>query len=105
MPVFSLTHFSNGNTTYPNMGLNTGGIRLGLAYYINRQPLAVPKVEREKLPDSRGLYTDVVLYGAWKQGIAHDGVSSYLLDGSMRDGLQYQPDVPVEPVAEFGCFA
>lgn len=36
----SLTHFSNGNTTYPNMGLNTGGIRLGLAYYINRQPLA-----------------------------------------------------------------
>lgn len=24
----SLTHFSNGNTTYPNMGLNTGGIRL-----------------------------------------------------------------------------
>ena len=68
----SLTHFSNGNTTYPNMGLNTGGIRLGLAYYINRQPLAVPKVKREKLPDSRSLYTDVVLYGAWKQGIAHD---------------------------------
>lgn len=54
----SLSHFSNGNTTYPNMGLNTGGIRLGLAYYINRQPLTVPKVEREKLPDSRGFYTD-----------------------------------------------
>lgn len=55
----SLSHFSNGNTTYPNMGLNTGGIRLVLAYYINRQPLTVPKVEREKLPDSRGFYTDV----------------------------------------------
>ena len=32
----SLSHFSNGNTTYPNLGLNTGGIRLGMAYYINR---------------------------------------------------------------------
>ena len=32
----SLSHFSNGNTAYPNMGLNTGGIRLGLAYYVNR---------------------------------------------------------------------
>ena len=92
----SLTHFSNGNTTYPNMGLNTGGIRLGLAYYINRQPLAVPKVKREKLPDRRGLYTDVVLYGAWKQGIAHDGVSSYLLDGKYAVmGFNVNPTIEV----------
>ena len=100
----SLTHFSNGNTTYPNMGLNTGGIRLGLAYYINRQPLAVPKVEREKLPDSRGLYTDVVLYGAWKQGIAHDGVSSYLLDGKYAVmGFNVNPMYRLNPWLSLGA--
>lgn len=100
----SLTHFSNGNTTYPNMGLNTGGIRLGLAYYINRQPLAVPKVEREKLPDRRGLYTDVVLYGAWKQGIAHDGVSSYLLDGKYAVmGFNVNPMYRLNPWLSLGA--
>ena len=77
----SLSHFSNGNTTYPNLGLNTGGIRLGMAYYINRQqPSATPAV-KEKAPSCRGLYTDVILYGAWKQGVGHQGDEYYLLPG------------------------
>ena len=98
----SLSHFSNGNTTYPNMGLNTGGIRLGLAYYINRQ--LQPKVEREKLPECRGFYTDVILYGAWKQGIAHDGESSFLLDGKYAVmGLNINPMYRLNPWLSVGA--
>ena len=77
----SLSHFSNGNTTYPNMGLNTGGIRLGLAYYFNRQLPPVQKVNREKIQPCQGFYTDVILYGAWKQGVSHLDGQDYLLDG------------------------
>ena len=31
----SFVHFSNGNTSYPNAGINTAGARVGLTYYIN----------------------------------------------------------------------
>ena len=77
----SLSHFSNGNTTYPNLGLNTGGIRLGMAYYINRQQPSTTPAVKEKAPSCRGLYTDVILYGAWKQGVGHQGDEYYLLPG------------------------
>ena len=77
----SLSHFSNGNTAYPNMGLNTGGIRLGLAYYVNRELPPAQKVQREKAPACRGLYTDVVLYGAWKHGVYYFDGDSYLVPG------------------------
>ena len=77
----SLSHFSNGNTTYPNLGLNTGGIRLGMAYYINRQQPSTTPAVKEKALSCRGLYTDVILYGAWKQGVGHQGDEYYLLPG------------------------
>lgn len=100
----SLSHFSNGNTTYPNMGLNTGGIRLGLAYYINRQPLTVPKVEREKLPDCRGFYTDLILYGAWKQGVGFDGNDHYLLPGKYGVmGFNVNPMYRLNPWLSLGA--
>lgn len=33
---FNVTHYSNGNTQFPNLGLNTVALRIGAAYYINR---------------------------------------------------------------------
>lgn len=80
---FSFSHFSNGNTAYPNMGLNTGGIRMGLAYYINRELPPRPKVPREKPAFRPGIYTDVVLYGAWKHGVYYDdNGEGYLVPGT-----------------------
>lgn len=100
----SLSHFSNGNTTYPNMGLNTGGIRLGLAYYINRQLPPVSTVEREKLPSCRGFYTDVILYGAWKQGVGHDGNDYYLLPGKYAVmGFHANPMYRLNPWLSLGA--
>lgn len=30
------THFSNGNTKFPNAGINTAGAKIGLVYNFNR---------------------------------------------------------------------
>lgn len=101
---FSLSHFSNGNTTYPNLGLNTCGIRLGMAYYINRQlPPATPVV-RESYPSCRGLYTDVILYGAWKQGVGHQGDEYYLLPGQYAVmGFNVNPMYRLNPWLSLGA--
>ena len=101
---FSLSHFSNGNTTYPNLGLNTCGIRLGMAYYINRKlPTATPVV-RESYPSCRGLYTDVILYGAWKQGVGHQGDEYYLLPGRYAVmGFNVNPMYRLNPWLSLGA--
>lgn len=101
---FSLSHFSNGNTTYPNLGLNTCGIRLGMAYCINRKlPPATPVV-RESYPSCRGLYTDVILYGAWKQGVGHQGDEYYLLPGRYAVmGFNVNPMYRLNPWLSLGA--
>lgn len=101
---FSLSHFSNGNTTYPNLGLNTCGIRLGMAYYINRQMPPATPVVRESYPSCRGLYTDVILYGAWKQGVGHQGDEYYLLPGRYAVmGFNVNPMYRLNPWLSLGA--
>lgn len=64
-----LTHFSNGNTRFPNAGLNTVGLRVGLVYNFNRKgdlfskPLYQSPVPR--FP--RHVSYDVVLFGSWRR--------------------------------------
>lgn len=71
----SATHFSNGNTKFPNAGLNTGGAKIGFAYYFNRKDdaaspypyqLAIPKFPRH-------ISYDVVLFGSWRRKGVGDG--------------------------------
>ncbi len=63
-----LTHFSNGNTSYPNAGVNTVGIRLGAARYFGpERQLHSTEVGRVKEYDnghSARMTYDVILYGA-----------------------------------------
>lgn len=70
----SVTHFSNGNTQFPNAGLNTFGLRIGLVY-------SLYGAHKEAADDSfckpitrkfqKHLSYDCVLFGAWKRkGIA-----------------------------------
>jgi hypothetical protein len=83
------THFSNGNTTIPNRGLNVANARLGLAYYINRtQPLSYPPKGKKSLPSGRSgggrlgakrLHYDLTLYGFYRRRGAEvvDGTFAY----------------------------
>lgn len=64
-----VTHFSNGNTKFPNAGVNTTGVKVGLVYNINR--------EEEDLTQSlfqtavsrfpKHMSYDLVLFGSWRR--------------------------------------
>ena len=56
------THFSNGNTRYPNGGLNTLGGRLSLTYVAGRDDTQDPGTPLT--PARHGLYADLMAYGA-----------------------------------------
>lgn len=72
----TLTHFSNGNTRFPNAGLNTVGLKTGLVYcfgerhtfrYPAEQPYTVPEFPRH-------VSYDLVLFGSWRRkGVAFNG--------------------------------
>lgn len=62
----SLTHFSNGNTKYPNAGLNTVGGRAGLSYNFGRRtPETEPRAFIPVFP--RHVSYDLVLFGSWRR--------------------------------------
>ena len=62
----SMTHFSNGNTKFPNAGLNSIGMKLGLVYSFGRvdNPLSRPRARLLAEPFPRHLSYDLVLFGS-----------------------------------------
>ena len=64
-----LTHFSNGNTRFPNAGLNTIGLKVGLVYNFNRNGDCFSKpFFRSPVPSfPRHISYDVVLFGSWRR--------------------------------------
>lgn len=64
-----LTHFSNGNTRFPNAGLNTIGLKVGLVYNFNRNGDYFSKpFSRSLIPNfPRHISYDVVLFGSWRR--------------------------------------
>ena len=70
-----LTHFSNGNTTIPNAGLNSAGLQAGLTCNFGRTAAEARVARRIDGPDFRPHMTyDLVLFGSWRRkGVAFDG--------------------------------
>lgn len=64
-----LTHFSNGNTKFPNAGINTTGLKIGLVYNFNREESDLTKSMYKPLipPFPRHLSYDLVLFGSWRR--------------------------------------
>jgi len=67
-----LTHFSNGNTKFPNAGLNTSGFKVGLVYNFNREAGKLPPIRNYRIPEfNRHISYDLVLFGSWRRkGVA-----------------------------------
>lgn len=89
----SLSHFSNGNTQFPNAGLNTIGIRLGMVCYIGRSPIGKEKTTEKPIPEFiRRITYDLVLYGAWRRRGVYIGQDTYALPGSYAVmGFNFNP--------------
>lgn len=64
------THFSNGNTDFPNAGLNTAGMKLGMIYDFPRrdEENRDPSFSDQKIPEYPGhISYDLVVFGAWRK--------------------------------------
>lgn len=76
----TISHYSNGNTSIPNAGLNVVGARASVAWYFNRQvsgqrPAFVPPSEHDWL-------WDLTLWGAWKRKGVETVNGSYAAPGT-----------------------
>ena len=88
-------HYSNGNTSYPNKGVNTVGGSIGLAYVLNPQSGRKDASETvvDEADSKRWMY-DIMAYGAWRKrgmsvGYLDEGVICPGKFGVM--GLQMSP--------------
>lgn len=71
-----MSHFSNGNTRYPNSGVNTIGARIGAVYAVGRKDDRRPLRHSELLQFGKfrdRITVDAVVYGATRvKGVAID---------------------------------
>lgn len=65
----SVAHYSNGNTKFPNAGLNTIALKVGLVCNINRQDEIVSRTYCHPVIPSfpRHVSYDLVLFGSWRR--------------------------------------
>lgn len=61
-------HFSNGNTSWPNKGVNSLGLSVGLTYLLSepQNRIAAPQWLAEDA-DRKALFFDAVVFGAWRK--------------------------------------
>ena len=89
----NVTHYSNGNTQFPNLGLNTAALRIGAAYYINRHSPRLLYRHEAMPPVSHDITYDLILYGAWHQrGYYTSDGEAYILPGTYAvAGFNFNP--------------
>ena len=87
----ALTHFSNGNTTFPNAALNAVGLRTGLTY--DFLPRGEEKVSGKSCPPfPRHISYDLTLFGSWRRrGIEIDGTQYALAEAFPVVGISFAP--------------
>lgn len=65
----NLTHFSNGNTKFPNAGINTTGLNIGLIYNFNREESDLYRSLYQPTINNfpRHISYDLLLFGSWRR--------------------------------------
>lgn len=92
----SVSHFSNGNTSFPNYGVNAFGLRIGMVYTLN------PPIEGflPAQPDTikrHNLQYDVTAWGATRKRVYKGGDNPVLLNGNFAcAGISFAPMVRLD---------
>lgn len=89
-------HYSNGNTSLPNSGVNTLGASVGIAYVIDpaEDAGAAPDPAIESEADSHTWLYDITAYGAWRKRGLYVGPNAdpQICPGKFGvAGLQFSP--------------
>ena len=89
------THFSNGDTMYPNGGANPVGLRFGATYIIGHdesKSIGKELFSSEADMNVRRFNYDLFLYGAWRAARVMDGHTLHLLNRKFAlGGLSFNP--------------
>lgn len=100
-----LTHYSDGNTSFPNPGVNLFGVRLGIVRTLGEETDGTPFVRDSALPRYRLSY-DLTGYGAWRKRVYRGGESPVLLAGHYAvAGMNFAPMVDIERYFRAGVSA
>lgn len=100
----SLVHFSNGNTKIPNAGLNIGGAKIGLAYYINRDISSWSLSPARNVPVSRYMTYDLLLFGSWRSKGFYTPSGPQALPGTyLVCGFNFAPMYNFSPMFRAGA--
>lgn len=87
-----VAHYSNGNTQYPNLGLNTAFLNLGASYYIGRKTNHLLHRHEVAPPVSHDISYDLIVYGAWRQRGGYENGYPFLLNGKTAVvGFNFNP--------------
>lgn len=70
--AFDLTHFSNGNTRFPNAGTNLAGLRLGVAVTPGNLSIPDGTIFDSYGPQQKSWSWDLLLYGAAHKKFYHN---------------------------------
>lgn len=90
----AVNHFSNGNTSWPNPGINSLGLRVGLLWTLNPvrkfpEPVVMPDSVNKKR-----LEYDITLWGASRKRVYKGGETPVLLKGHFAcAGIGFAPMV------------
>lgn len=88
-------HFSNGNTSYPNAGVNSVGAVIGFSYVIDPLPKTQYCNQELELEADRGRWMyDILAYGAWRKRVVQvgDPAEPEICPGNFAiAGLQFSP--------------
>ena len=91
------THYSNGDTSFPNSGANTVNFRLGFRGYINRPEdyKCDPKIfsfEKSHLSFAQHLTYDITAFGAWRSDRMLVDGHLHIIDKAFPiAGIQFNP--------------
>lgn len=95
MGGIDLTHFSNGNTSFPNPGVNLAGLRVGVVFSPPRPLKGDSNPPSYKTPPFRkpgGLSYDLTIYGSLRKRVYRGGETPVLLNGRFAvAGLDFAP--------------
>ncbi len=79
-----LTHFSNGNTSFPNPGVNMAGVRIGFTRSLGKgtdKSNNAVVFDSDSAKQRHKLQLDVTAYGAWRKRVYRGGETPVLLNG------------------------
>ena len=86
-----LTHYSNGNTNYPNSGVNTVGMRIGITRSFGGTTKAKP-LHEEAFPLKKRFSYDLVVYGSTrKRGLIYPDHGELVPGSFAVAGLNFNP--------------